>query len=70
MYFEGGWKKFPRQHVHFTIQCCYSAVHGPYAGSKGETAKQLKESLGLGKFSEQEIHDTIIRLYKVLRRTI
>jgi len=29
-----------------------------HAGAKGNTAKQLKEALGLGKFSDQEIHVT------------
>jgi len=45
----------------FSVATLLSMVH---AGSKGETAKQLKESLGLGKFSEQEIHETIGNMIK------
>ena len=45
----------------FSVATLLSMVH---AGAKGETAKQLKESLGLGKFSEQEIHDTIGNMIK------
>jgi len=35
-----------------------------HAGARGETAKQLKEGLGFGKFSEQEINDIIGNLIK------
>ena len=40
-----------------------------HVGAKGDTAKQLKKALGLGKFSDQEIHGTIgnrIKSAKVL----
>ncbi len=40
----------------FSVAALLSMVH---AGAKGNTAKQLKEALGLGKFSDQKIHATI-----------
>ena len=45
----------------FSVATLLSMVH---AGAKGETAKQLKESLGLGKFSEQEINESIGNMIK------
>jgi len=45
----------------FSVATLLCMVH---AGAKGNTAKQLKESLGLGNFSEQEMNDIIGNMIK------
>jgi len=50
----------------FNVAALLAMVH---AGARGDTAKQIKEALGLGKFSEQLMNATfghIIKSMKVL----
>jgi len=49
----------------YSVATLLSMVH---AGAKGNTAKQLKEALGLGNFSEQEMNDigNVIKSTKVI----